>query len=186
MLALAISLLVLVGVSIAKATPARVILIRHAEKPDDDSLPDLSPQGYQRAQALTQLFSIHPEYASSGMPVAYFAAQYVPGKTANRCVETMTPLATQYHLPVLTPYAGKDEQKLAKLILNSTEYDGKTVMIAWPHGSIPELASDLGADQAPNKWKGKVFDRVWLLDYRSDGRVNFSDEPESVLAGDSD
>jgi hypothetical protein len=186
MIAFAISLLVLVGVSIAKATPARVLIIRHAEKPDDDSNPELSPEGVARAQALTQLFSIHPEYVNKGLPVAYFAAKYVPGQTADRAVKTITPLATAYKQPVLTPYVNDDEKQLAHLILTSPDYDGKTVMIAWTHGELPQLAADLGAQDAPDKWKKKIFDRVWILDYAPSGQVEFSDSPESVVPGDSD
>ncbi len=170
--------------STSLATPARVLIIRHAEKPADPSNPDLSPKGYQRAQALSNLFQIHPEYVNLGLPVAYFAAEYIATNAA-RAVETIKPLAQKYGQPVLQPFPGSEPESLAKSILNNPEYQGKTVMVSWVHQQIPPLAQALGAREAPSEWDGKeVFDRVWILNYTNAG-VQFIDAPESVLPGDS-
>jgi hypothetical protein len=170
--------------NVVLATPARVLIIRHGEKPADPNNPDLSPQGYARAQALTKLFQIHPTYVNLGLPVAYFAAAY-DGTNAKRAIETISPLAQSYNQTVLVPYPGKDGAQLAKLILQDPSYDGKTVMIAWVHERIPVLVQALGAISAPDKWDGSdVFDRVWILDFTNTG-IQFSDQPESVLPGDS-
>jgi len=170
--------------SLARATPSRIIIVRHGEKPTDPSNPHLSPLGYQRADALTKLFQIHPQYAELGLPVAYFAAKF-DGSNANRAVETITPLAEAYGKTVLQPYPGPEALDLANLILNNPAYDGQTVLIAWVHQKIPLLAQSLGATSAPESWDGPdVFDRVWILDFTSTG-VQFSDLPESVLPGDS-
>ena len=165
------------------AAPSRVMIIRHAEKPANDSDPDLSPDGYKRAHALTELFNIHPEYASKGLPSHIFAAKYVPGQNANRAIETITPLAKVLGLPVEIPNVGSETQELSDRILNNHKYDGKVVLISWTHGNIPKLANALGGNCA-KKWDGSVFDRVWMLEY-SDSEIECSDLPESVLPGDS-
>lgn len=169
----------------SNALPSRVLIIRHGEKPADSNDPNLTPQGYQRAQALTTLFQIHPEYASKGLPFAIYASQYIPGKNANRCVETATPLANFLGLKLQTPFIGSDYASLATEILNNPELNDKVVFITWVHGNIPNLARALGGN-SPAQWDGNdVYDRVWMIDYSQDGHVVCSDLPESLLPGDS-
>jgi hypothetical protein len=67
--------------------------------------------------------------------------------------------------PVQTPCLGKDYATLAKLILANPAYAGKTVLICWNHEEIPQLAAALGVTPEPPKWKGSVFDRVYVISY---------------------
>lgn len=167
------------------ATPSRILIIRHGEKPADPNDPNLTPQGYQRAQALTTLFQVHPEYASKGLPVAIYASQYVPGKNANRCVETAAPLANFLGLQLQTPFVGSDYASLASEILNNSALNDKVVFMTWVHGNIPNLAKALGGN-CPVQWDGNdVYDRVWMIDYSSKESATCADLPESLLPGDS-
>jgi hypothetical protein len=159
------------------------MIIRHAEKPEDPNDPDLTPKGYQRAQGLSKLFQIHPDYAAKGLPIAIYAAQYIPGKNAKRAILTATPLAQALGLELNANYRGSDFQSLASEILNSEALNGKVVFISWVHGDIPSLASALGGNCA-NKWPGAVFDRIWQLDFVG-SEVTCTNLPESVLPGDS-
>ena len=181
---LTFALMIFSGVA-ASSTPARVLIIRHGEKPSDPNDQNLSPKGYQRAQALTNLFQIHPEYVNLGLPSAYLAAKYT-GTNAKRAVETITPLANKYGQNVLQPEPGSDPAGAASFILQNPDFSGKTVMVAWVHEEIPQLAQSLGATNCPDAWDGgKVFDRIWILNFSESG-VECSDLPESVLPGDSD
>lgn len=166
------------------ATPARIILIRHAEKTTDKTDIHLSAQGYQRAEALRGLFDIHPDYASPTLPNHVFAAQYIPSKNSERCVETVTPLAQKLNLTVETPYAEDQYKNLANELLSNPIYDGQVILIAWEHSILPSLAQALG-NACAQTWDGAVFDRAWILDYKNGQNVSCTDKPESVMPGDS-
>lgn len=168
----------------AFAIPARVLIIRHAEKPSDANDPNLSAKGALRANALTGLFKIHPEYASNGLPAAVYGAKYIPGKNSKRSVETVTPLAQSLGLQVQTPYVGSEAALLGDSILKSNAVDGKVVFIAWAHGSIPALAAALKGD-CPQIWDGdQVFDRIWDIEYLNVG-TKCTDLPQSLFPDDS-
>jgi hypothetical protein len=167
------------------ATPSRVILIRHAEKPVDDNAEDLSPRGFQRALAMAHLFENQPHLADRGWPTL-FAAAYVAGDHSKRCIETLEPLAKVLKVEIQTPFAAENYQKLANLILSAPELNGKAVMIAWRHTEIVSLAKALKAKPPSDKWKSKVFDRMWVIDYYENGKVDVMDLPEKLLPGDDE
>jgi len=68
-------------------------------------------------------------------------------------------------LPIQTPFLSDHAEKLAAMILDSKEYDGKTVLICWTHERIPELIEALGVHPAPEKIPDDVYDRVFVLQY---------------------
>ncbi len=148
--------------------PAQIILIRHAEKPDDPANPHLSPAGVARASQLVSFITTDEAMNRFGPPVAIFATRTTRDGDGQRTQETVAPLARALKLPVQTPYHGKDFAALAKLILTSPAYSGKTVLICWNHAEIPQLAAALGVAPMPRKWKKQVFDRVYVISYRDD------------------
>jgi broad specificity phosphatase PhoE len=159
------------------AGPAIVMIIRHAEKPEDKD-PNLSPRGFQRADALAHVIPErfpHPDYLFATKRSAH----------SDRPLETITPLARAMHMEVESNL--KDEQfaDLAHQILADPKYAAKTVLIAWHHGEIPQLAHALGAKEAPDTWKGDVFDRVWEITY-DHGVATWHDLPQHALPGDSE
>ena len=173
--------------SVVFAAPARVIISRHAEKPDDSidgSGPDLSPVGFQRAEALTRLFEIHPEYAQPHLPDDLFAAQYIPGETSNRSIETLTPLAQALRRPLNTAFSSANSFEFGQMLL-TTPYNGHVIMIAWKHSEIPNIVFGLGASSCPQKWNSASFDRLWIIDFVDGKAVSCRDVPQSVLPGDS-
>jgi phosphohistidine phosphatase SixA len=147
-------------------TPAHIILIRHAEKPADSEDPHLSKTGVKRAQTLVSFITRDPQMTSLGRPVAVFATQTTKDENGQRTQETVAPLATALGLSVQTPYHGKDYADLAKLILSTAAYAGKTVVVCWNHEAIPELAAALGVTPLPPKWRGSVFDSVYVISYK--------------------
>jgi phosphohistidine phosphatase SixA len=158
--------------------PKAIYIIRHGEKPDSSDDPDLAPKGYDRANALARVFP-------SRFCVPDFIWATAPSKHSRRPLETVAPLAKALHLTVLDEYADADFAKLAHDLLTQPQYSGKSVLICWHHGTIADLANALGANDAPEKWKPEVFDRVWVIKFVA-GRANFQDLPEKALAGDSE
>jgi len=150
--------------------PAQIILIRHADKPRDPDDPHLSKAGVKRARQLVPFITTDPAMTRFGLPVAVFATQATKHDNGQRTQETVAPLALALKLPVETPYLGKDYPALAKLILGTTAYAGKTVLICWNHEEIPPLAAALGVTPEPPKWKASVYDQVYVISYH-DGKA---------------
>ena len=179
-----ILVLQVVFINSALAAPAQVLIIRHAEKINDE-LPQLSNVGYQRAQTLVDFFINNASVNAFGPPVAIFAA--VP-KNANgsiRPYETVAPLATALQMSVILDFEKDDFKKVKQAILENSEYDGKTVLLSWVNDEIPKLAKKLGADTAPTDWDSNTFDRVWKLSFDANENVTFENIPMGVMPGDS-
>ena len=148
--------------------PGNIILLRHAEKPADSEDPHLSEAGVKRAQALVSFITRDPQMTRLGRPVAVFATQTTKDDNGQRTQETVAPLAAALRLSVQTPYHAKDYADLAKLILSTAAYAGKTVVICWNHETIPELAAALGVTPMPAKWRGSVFDSVYVISFKNE------------------
>ena len=133
-----------VGVSTAAAIaePARIILLRHAEKKNSRDLCDV---GKLRAQALSDQYlgkgapGNETIYGKGGRPDAFFAI------TAHTR-ETATPSAESWGMePILFPVPPKDpdeesdldtQTRKAATALASASYDGKIVVVVWEHKRI--------------------------------------------------
>ncbi len=153
------------------------MIIRHAEKTAEKTDSDLSKKGYERAEALATVFPAHfprPDYL--------IAAKR--SKNSNRSVETITPLSKALHEEIESKYKDKEFNELAHELLTDPKYSGKTVLIAWHHGKLPELAKALGAKEVPDKWADELFNRVWEITYEK-GVPTFKDLPENALPEDS-
>jgi hypothetical protein len=161
------------------STPAQIIIIRHAEEPADQANPHLSPAGRARAAKLVAFLTSDPAMTRFGPPVAIFATATTKDDNGQRTQETVAPLAKALKLKVQTPFHGKDYAELAKLILANPAYSGKSVVICWNHEEIPQLVGMLGVSPEPPKWKGSVYDRVYLITYR-DGRATLTELPERL------
>jgi hypothetical protein len=151
------------GMTSVTARPALVILLRHAEKTEDPSNPHLSVQGYERANALVGFFATNAAIVTNPPVAALFAARPAKPNGSMRCQETLSPLMQHLKLPVSTAYRAEDFKPLARHLLESTNYSGKTIVVCWPRTELIGLARALGAVPQPKTWKSEVFDRVWLL-----------------------
>ena len=178
-----ILLLFLIVVEAVMARPAQVILLRHAEKPEEVWDPHLSPRGEERARALVSFFTNTPALTGNGLPVALFAARPKGHGGGGRTGETLEPLAKQLNLPVQTPYYSTDYASLVKAIMNRGEYDGKTVVVCWVHTALPDLAKEFGVKSAPVRWKDEVFDRAWIIRF-TDKKAKLTEIPQKLLPGD--
>jgi hypothetical protein len=174
-----------IAVSALGATPAVVILLRHAEKTKDPSNPHLSAQGRERANALVGFFATNAVLATQPPLAALFAARPAKATGSVRCQETLSPLMQNLNLPVSEAYRAADYRALARHLLASTNYSGKTVVVCWPRSELPGLAKALGAAPKPKTWKSSVYDRVWLLQFGpTPGTVDFQTIQQGFLPPD--
>jgi broad specificity phosphatase PhoE len=165
--------------------PAHVLIMRHAEKPPEPSRSvDLAPAGVARAKALSQLFTASARRPDP-LPKPDFIFATHDTKHSHRPSETAAALGAALGLTVDTRFGDEDVKPLAREVFGHHKYAGKTVLIVWHQGTIPDLAKALGATDAPKSWKDSVFDRVWEISYGKDGKVTFQDRPQQLLSGDS-
>jgi hypothetical protein len=127
----------------------------------------------KRAKRLVSFITTNRTIKKVGLPVATFATQTTKDHHGMRTQETLAPLARALKLRVQTPCHGKDYAELAKLILKSRAYAGKSVLICWNHEEIADLAAALGVKPEPPKWKDSVFDLVYIISFR-DGKAALS------------
>ena len=173
----------------ASAEPARVIILRHAEKLNRHELCDM---GEERAQALSR------QFLGQGASQSLFPAGQKPDAflaITLHTIETITPSAQSWNLPVI-PYevsGGKEDdaekeaeanrrtQEAAHDVLTDPRYDGKTVVMAWEHNHIAKsklekehpgeqvtLRQLLHLDQiadVPKTWPDANYDYFWIVDY---------------------
>jgi hypothetical protein len=164
--------------------PSKILILRHAEKPGapGEDQPsdgcDLSTRGFARAAALAYI--LPDRFGPSDFLVA--AAE---SKHSNRPIETITPLAQRLSLPIESNHPDGDYQGLADALLSHDKYAGRTVVVCWHHGKIPDLAAAMGVSDPPQPWPAVAFDRVWAITF-SGGNVVLSNLPQCVLFGDSE
>jgi phosphohistidine phosphatase SixA len=173
-----------VSEDLIKLHPYQILLIRHAEKPAIEGDVNLAPRGQERAAALGTIFRF-----SLARPNPFRAPDYVFAtrntERSHRPVQTVTPFAAALGLSVNATYENEDYPRLVRELLRNPRYSGKTILVCWHQGTMPELAHSLGAKDAPDNWKKSIFDRVWQITYGSDGEIHFRDRPQYLLPGDA-
>jgi hypothetical protein len=176
--------------------PTKIMLIRHAEKPDETGAvlgvdesgrPDpnqLSVRGWQRAGALVRFFAPSGQARSTGIerPSAIFACKPCNGSSSVRPFSTVCPLAASLGIPVHYE-TGKSDQAA---LFNAVQSFSGAVLICWAHEPIPSLVKGLAGDLpgVPVKWPGKRFDLVWILDWTGTA-WRFYQAGQLLLPGDA-
>jgi hypothetical protein len=167
------------------ATPAQVLILRHAEKRTDQD-PHLSERGWARARALPGFFAHRRRAAQYGRPVALYAMAPHRAGASVRAIETLEPLSQQLGLSLHRDFTRNQTRPLVREIMNDPNYDGRTVVIAWGHDQIPELATLFGAHDAPSEWDADVYDRVWAIEFINGEVSSFNSVKQRLLPGDSE
>jgi broad specificity phosphatase PhoE len=168
----------------------KIMLIRHAEKPNGDPglMPDgtqnpkaLTALGWKRANALVGLFA-PANGAAPRPPLARPASLFASGSESLRPKQTITPLAAALTLPITIFLKGQEAELVA-----AVKGAASPALISWQHEAIPEIATLIRgrADGVPPVWPGHRFDLVWVFDLNSDGTWSFAQAPELLLPGDS-
>jgi broad specificity phosphatase PhoE len=149
-----------------------ILVMRHAEKPDDSSDPDLSRAGHARA---IRLATFIPE--EFGKPDFIIAAAV--SHSSARPYETVRPLSKVTDIGVDATIADADYPTLAKGLLNKDKFFGKLVVVCWHHGNIPKLMESLGAKKGdyPDPWDPAVFNLILQVTF-TDGKASVKEVNE--------
>jgi hypothetical protein len=185
--------------------PPKVIIIRHAEKPNDENGPpfgvdqdgardkhSLIVHGWERAGALVGFFA-----PSDGLPGAALikpATIYASNpeddlaSKSKRPLQTIAPLAARLGIEPRVNFGKGDEVKLVDDVLQQNG----VVLICWQHEKIIAIAQRLVGRQAsdtaiPQKWPEDRFDAAWMFDppAANSAAWRFRQIPQQLLAGDS-
>jgi broad specificity phosphatase PhoE len=170
------------GTGLANAV---VLVIRHAEKPDEG--PDLSPAGVARARAYVDYFQRLTVDGAAARPNAIFAA--ARSKASNRPYETVALLARALGLPVGEEFKNDRYAELARTLREKSH--GHVILICWHHGEIPALLEALGADPRTvlpdGKWPSSEFSWVIALTFDGNGASPRAARiAEHLMPGDGD
>ncbi len=176
---------------------SKIMVIRHAEKPDDDAdgvtaagakdAEELTVRGWQRSGALVRLFAprngkfIDPRLAQ---PKTIFASAVGKHSKSLRPQHTVLELANDLKLPLNLSFRKGDEAGLVKGAVPAAG----PVLIAWEHEAIPDIVNAIvgNTTTCPQKWPGSRFDMVWVLDRKAVGTGwDFAQVPQLLLSGDS-
>jgi hypothetical protein len=196
------------------AKPTKIMVIRHAEKPDtaDEGVTphgagdkeSLIVRGWHRAGALVGLFAPtggslqNPKlavpkviYASHPEKGSKEADHDGPaGSKSKRPLQTITPLAERLGIKdkVNVKFAKGQEKQMVESVLA----ESGVVLISWQHQKIPEIAKHIVGSKPPKKripkkWPGMRFDIVWVFTppASSSGRWHFIQVPQQLLSGDT-
>lgn len=164
----------------AVATPKNVIIIRHAEKIPEENHLDL--KGFERAAALAYYFSGTPLYNIP--PITHvFAAGLKHADSSLRPIQTCTPIANHYKLPLNIEFKVNQTKELAQELLTQSKYDNSTVLICWSHGSIDSIVQALGGED-PGFWPENVFDQVYMLTFEDEKKPTFQKILQKLMYGD--
>ena len=174
----------------------RILIIRHAEKPDPErgiegvdekgsrDPASLSPRGWQRAGALACAFSVAAiaDQLSFRPQRIYASRSSAKGKVSRRSIQTVMPLADKLRIAVDTRFGRGDEESLVQ----DAALGVNPVLISWQREGIPAIVSHLVGDvrpEIPAAWPSDRFDLIWALT-RSAKAWSFTQIPQSFLSGD--
>ncbi|WP_309570462.1 hypothetical protein [Deinococcus sp.] len=187
------------------ATPRRITLIRHAEKPDEknpEQLPhgmtengeiqptSLTVRGWQRAGGLAVVFGPpHDQPSPPHMrPTVLYAPAYPDGLT-HRPTETITPLSRRLGLTIQAPVPkGAEAALVTEHLLGQADQD---VLVCWEHHHLPAIAAALAgavhvSASAPNAtlWPDDDFSSALVYTRNGDGVYALAQVKVAVLDGD--
>ena len=179
--------------SSAFAEPARIIILRHAEKRNKHELCEI---GSRRAEALAGQF-LGKGAAQSGAGQSLFATGEKPAAilaVTIHSLETISPTAQSWELPAIVySVLPSDDKDLKDVELNrrtraavqdalaDPRYAGKTLVMSWEHKHIADskLEAKFPNEQvtlrqllhlekfadAPKDWPDGNYDYFWIVDF---------------------
>ena len=187
----------------AKPNAPKIMLIRHAEKPEENPPPHgvdpdgdheseaLTVRGWQRAGALAVLMAPSAGSLQNGAlatPRFVFASKLDKDNGSHRPQQTVTPLVDKLGKAVRVNFEfGIGEE--SDLAARAMACDGP-VLISWAHREIPDIVKGLSlskktAATVPAKWPDQRFDLVWVFDLDPTSQdYRFSQQPQLLLSGD--
>jgi hypothetical protein len=146
--------------------PARLIVLRHAEKTGDRRDRNLSPAGHERAMRLVPYV-----LETFGRPDFLVAAK--SSDRSRRPVETIEPLAAAVSLEIQSKFDDDEVDALVAALSEKRAYRSKFGVISWRHSDIPRLVACLGApaDTIPGEWSESDYATLVDISYSSGSKV---------------
>lgn len=149
-----------------------LLIVRHADKPDGEGDPGLSPAGQARAKAYADYFA---HFQLDGKPVKIDTIiATADSENSQRPRLTVTPFSQASGIKIQQPFPDKEVKALAHWL--AAGEPNRTILIAWHHGKLPKLLNQLGADTdelfPDGRWPEDVYNWVIVLKYDSDGNLS--------------
>jgi broad specificity phosphatase PhoE len=174
-------------------TASFVMVIRHAEKPDDETDgvdargreddSSLTPRGWERAHRLVDILDPAGGSPRPGLtrPATIYAAAANEEGRGQRTRETVAPLADRLRITTDTTFGKGEEDDLVEHVVSRPG----PALISWQHGEIPAIAEAFPSvsPTPPSEWPDDRFDVVWTFTRTGDG-WRFAQVPELALPGD--
>ncbi|MDE3026920.1 MAG: hypothetical protein KGH84_00805 [Paracoccaceae bacterium] len=143
--------------------------IRHAEKPASGT--GLAPAGAARAQAYVSYFQHLNLSGGAFRPDMLIATADSRNSARERL--TLEPLSKALGIPLDLRFSNKDVGRLVHALKG--DQHGKSVLIAWHHGTLPQIINALGGDPKRLLPDGSrpatVFDWVVVLHFDHSGKL---------------
>lgn len=135
--------------------PARLLVLRHAEKTGDKRDKHLSGPGWERAEKLAAYL---PQ--KFGKPDFLIAASN--SQKSKRPVETLEPLAKALGLSIEASLDDEEITELLQFLEEDARFAGRFGIISWRHANLGPLIAALGAPSgsAPEQWDPAVYDLI--------------------------
>ena len=139
----------------AQDTQLRIILIRHAEKPQKGD--NLTCQGLNRSLELPQLL-----YTRFGLPAATYIPAMALGDSTkhSRMFQTIIPFAVKYNLALTSKFMEDDSTAMAREIMQKKG----TVLVIWEHKRIASIARALGIKDSLH-WPDDDYESIWIITF---------------------
>jgi hypothetical protein len=153
----------------------KIVLIRHAEKPDAGD--NLTCKGLNRSLALPGV--LFPRF---GRPDYTFVAKISAGSSTGhvRMLQTIVPFAVKYDLSITSKFDEDDVAGLAKDILKK---EG-TVLVVWDHSRLESIARALGVVDNTLTWSSDDYDGIWVITF-SKGIAHLDKQHEGLTPATS-
>jgi hypothetical protein len=148
---------------------ATVLIVRHAE--EAQAGPGLSSAGEARASAYAHYFRPFVLGDQRLRIDALVAA--ADSRESQRSRLTLEPLSRILRKPIQQPFADHHVRRLALWLAQGNP--GRTILIAWHHGEIPQLLTALGLKPSAilhhGRWSAHVYDQVAVLHFDDNGSI---------------
>lgn len=146
--------------------PARLLIMRHAEKTGDKRDKNLSDAGWARAEELATYI---PQ--ALGKPDFLIAASN--SVKSKRPKQTLEPLGAALGLDIWAELDDEEVDELVDELSRTPEWAGKFGVISWRHSDLPRLIGALGAPAGtyPDPWDSAVYDLMIEITYDAPGKT---------------
>lgn len=160
-----------------------VMIIRHGEKPDSkhkgytdisyqhEDEHSLTANGWVRARDLpTDVFGLPNGTPRAGLTVPNVVIAADGDEAGERMKQTVSYLCFALGIMPLLTWDKGQEKALATALKTMV---GKTVVVCWEHGNIPDITKNMGtiSPKPPSSWPDDRFDVVFVLKSKDAGKT---------------